>query len=255
MGLFTFAQSNLERAKRELKRLRDELADANKESDILFLLDTSGSLSSYEFQSEKRFVESFLNTVTVSLHTTRIEVIPFANTASRYIDGVSAPSLDKHKCSLVERFNSLPQNINGFGRNTYGAFKLAFDICLGQLSAMKRVPLYRVKTVVIFLTVGPWQGQSPVSIAKNLQQANVEVFVIGVGNRILETNLQKMVNNADKQAFYIRTFQELAELSLFLRGGEWTEAFIFTIFFAFLVEKVIQQQALFVDPYKYIQYF
>ena len=220
MGLFTFAQTNLERAKRELKRLRDELAEANKKSDILFLLDTSGSLSSYEFQTEKRFVESFLNTITVSLHATRIEVIPFADTASRYIDGVSAPSLDKHKCSLVEKFNSLPQNINGFGRNTYGAFKLAFDICLGQLSALKRGPLSLVKTVVILLTVGPWQGQSPVSIAKNLQQANVEVFVIGVRNSFLENNLKKMVNNADKQAFYFRTFRELAELSLFLRGGE-----------------------------------
>ena len=140
MGLFTFAQSNLERAKREFKRLRDELADANKESDILFLLDTSGSLSSYEFQTEKRFVESFLNTVTVSLHATRIEVIPFANTASRYIEGVSAPSLDKHKCSLVEKFNYMPQSINGFGRNTYDAFQQAFDICLGQSSALKRGP-------------------------------------------------------------------------------------------------------------------
>ena len=220
MGLFTFAQTNLERAKRELKRLRDELAEANKKSDILFLLDTSGSLSSYEFQTEKRFVESFLNTITVSLHATRIEVIPFADTASRYIDGVSVPSLDKHKCQLVEKFNSMPQNINGVGRNTYGAFKLAFDICVGQLSAMKRVPLYLVKTVVILLTAGPWQGQSPVSIAKNLQQANVEVFVIGVRNSFLENNLKKMVNNADKQAFYFRTFQELAKLSVYLRGGE-----------------------------------
>ena len=219
MSLFTFAQSNLERAKRELKRLRDELAGANKKSDFLFLLDTSGRVSSSEFQTQKGFVTNILNTITVSVDSTRIEVIPFADTASRFIDGVSVPSLDKHKCQLVEKFNSMPQSINGFGRNTYGAFKLAFDICLGQLSAMKRVPLYRVRTVVILLTVGPWQGQSPVSIAKNLQQANIEVLVIGVGNRVLETNLQKMVNNADKQAFYLRTFQELAELSLFLRGG------------------------------------
>ena len=220
MGLFTFAQSNLERAKRELKRLRDELADANKKSDILFLLDTSGSLSFNEFQTEKGFVRNFLNTITVSFHATRIEVIPFADTASRYIDGVSATSLDKHKCSLVETFKSMPQSINDVNRNTYEAFKLAFDVCLGQLSAMKRGPLSLVRTVVILVTVGPWQGQSPVSIAKNLQQANIEVFVIGVGNSLLENNLQKMVNNADKQAFYFRTFQEFAELSVFLRGGE-----------------------------------
>ena len=85
---------------------------------------------------------------------------------------------------------------------------------------MKRGPLSLVRTVVILVTVGPWQGQSPASIAKNLQQANIEVFVIGVGNSFLENNLQKIVNNADKQAFYFRTFQEFAELSVFLRGGE-----------------------------------
>ena len=65
MGLFTFAQSNLERAKRELKGLRDELAGANKMSDILFLLDTTGRLLPYEFQTEKEFVMNFLSTVTV----------------------------------------------------------------------------------------------------------------------------------------------------------------------------------------------
>jgi len=76
MSLFTFAQSNLERAKRELTRLRDELADANKESDILFLLDTSVRLWPYEFQIEKEFVVNFLSTVTVSAEATRVEVIP-----------------------------------------------------------------------------------------------------------------------------------------------------------------------------------
>ncbi|CAH3029825.1 unnamed protein product, partial [Porites evermanni] len=49
-------------------------------------------------------------------------IIPFADTASRYIDGVSVPSLDKHKCSLVEKFNSMPQSINGVGGNTYDPF-------------------------------------------------------------------------------------------------------------------------------------
>ena len=220
MGLFTFAQSNLERAKRELQKLRDELADVNKKSDILFLLDTSRSLTPSDFHTEKEFVKNFLHTITVSMGDTRIEVIPFANTASRYIDGVSVPSLEKHKCSLVEMLKSMPQSINGFDRNTYSAFKLVFDICIGQLSGMKRGPLSLVRTVVILVTVGRWQGQSPVSIAKNLQQANIEVFVIGVGNCFLKNNFKKMVNNADKQAFYFRTFDEFAELSADLRGGE-----------------------------------
>ena len=237
MGLFKFAQSNLDRAKRELKKLRDEVAEANnyKKSDILFLLDSSRSLSSSEFEIEKGFVMNFLNTITVSMEDTRIEVISFAYSASRYVDGVSVPSLDKHKCHLAEKFKSLHQGINGNGGNTYGAFKLAYDVCFGKLSGNKRGPYSLVRTVVILLTAGPWYGQSPVSIAKNLQQANAEVFVIGVGSSFLEYNLQKMVNNPDKQAFYLRNFQEFHELSLSLRKGKSREVYIFTYFSAYLV--------------------
>ena len=219
MGLFTLAETwELERAKTELKKLRDELAGANKKSDILFLLDTSAKLSPYAFQQVKEFVTNFLNTVTVSVEATRVEVIPFAVTASRYIDGVSSPSKDKHKCHLVEKLERMPQMVNGYMRNTYEAFKLAFDVCLGQLSAMKRGPLSLVKTVVILLTSGPWRGQSPVSIAKNLQQANIEVFMIGVDHGFPGI-LHRMVNNAQKQSFYLETYNDLHELSVFLRGG------------------------------------
>ena len=222
MNLFTLTETwlHLERAKRELKGLRDELAGANKKSDILFLLDTTGRLSPYDFQTVKEFVMNFLNTVTVSAETTRVEVIPFADTASRYIDGVSSPSKDKHKCHLVEKLKHMPQSINGYYmRNTYDAFKLAFDVCLGQLSGNKRGPLSLVKTVVILLMFGHWYGQSPVSIAKNLQQANIEVFVIGIENNFPDI-LHHMVNNAQKQAFDLGSFQQLRELSVFLRGGE-----------------------------------
>ena len=103
-------------------------------------------------------------------------------------------------------------------RNTYDAFKLAFDVCLGQLSGNKRVPLSLVKTVVILLTIGHWHGQSPVSIARNLQQANIEVLVIGI-DIVFPDALHQMVNNAQKQAFDLESFDQLSELSDFLRGG------------------------------------
>ena len=64
---FAFAQSDLERAKQEFTTLRDELT-VNRFSDILFLLDTSDSLDSFGFDTEKRFVINFLNTLPVSMH-------------------------------------------------------------------------------------------------------------------------------------------------------------------------------------------
>ena len=72
---FAFAQSDL--AKKEFTKLRDALTGTNKKSDILFLLDTSGSVSNYGFEAEKEFVINFLSTITVSFEEARVEVIPF----------------------------------------------------------------------------------------------------------------------------------------------------------------------------------
>ena len=84
---FAFAQSDLERAQQEFTTLREALRSTNKISDILFLLDTSGSVSNYAFEVEKKFVINFLSTITVSFEEARVAVIPFGNTASLYIDG------------------------------------------------------------------------------------------------------------------------------------------------------------------------
>ena len=217
---FAFAQSELERAKQEFTTLREALTGTNKISDILFLLDTSGSVSSYGFRAEKDFVINFLNTITVSFEEARVAVIPFGNTASLYIDGVSNPSLDKDKCDLIQKLKQMPHSY-GWATNTKGAFQLAYDVCLGKYSGQKRVLLNKVKTVVILITDGRWnQGPSPVPIAKMLHAANIEVFAIGVGNVITPDTLQEVVRDPAKQAFHLKDFAEFDELSLYVRGGK-----------------------------------
>ena len=218
---FGFAQSDLERAKQEFTTLRDELRGANKISDILFLLDTSGSLNSSDFDTEKEFVINFLNMITVRMQAARVEVIPFGDTASLYIHGVSNPSLDRNKCYIFLKLKHMPLSINGFSTNTKSAFQLAYDVCLGKYSGQKRVLLNKVKTVVILITDGRWnQGPSPVPIAKMLHAANIEVFAIGVGNVITPDTLQEVVTDPAKQAFHLKDFAEFDELSLYVRGGK-----------------------------------
>ena len=222
---FAFAQSYL-RAKQEFINLREQLG-TNKISDILFLLDTSGSVSNYGFEAEKEFVINFLSTITVSFEEARVEVIPFGNTASLYIDGVSNPSSDKDKCDLIQKLKQMPHSY-GWATNTKGAFQLAYDVCLGKYSGQKRVPLNKVRTVVILITDGywnyPYNDPSPIPIAQNLLAANVEVFAIGVGYVNLPA-LQKLVKDPEKQAFHLQTFTHLQELSVYVRGGKWTKYF------------------------------
>ena len=220
---FAFAQSDLERAKQEFTRLRDELTIVNKISDILFLLDTSGSLSYSDFDTEKRFVINFLNTLPVHMQAARVEVIPFGERASLYIDGVSSPSLVMNKCALIQKLKQMPLSINGFGTNTKSAFQLAYDVCLGKYSANKRSPFNKVRTVVILITDGMWNwpfhDPSPIPIAQMLLAANVEVFAIGVRHSITRDTLQKVVKDPAKQAFILGDFLELEKLSLYLSGG------------------------------------
>ena len=213
-------RSDLERAKQEFTTLRDELT-VNRYSDILFLLDTSDSLDSFGFDTEKKFVINFLNTIPVHLQAARVEVIPFGERASLYIDGVSNPSLASNKCYIFRKLKHMPLSINGFSTNTKSAFQLAYDVCLGRYSGQKRVLWNKVKTVVILITDGRWnQGPSPVPIAKMLHAANIEVFAIGVGDGITPDTLQEVVTDPAKQAFHLKDFTEFDELSLYVRGGK-----------------------------------
>ena len=219
---FAFAQSELERAKQEFTTLREALTGTNKKSDILILLDTSRSVSNYGFEVEKKFVINFLSTITVSFEEARVAVIPFGNTASLYIDGVSNPSLDKDKCDLIQKLKQMPHRY-AWATNTKGAFKLAYDVCVGRYSGLKRGPLNQVRTVVILITDGywnwPYNDPSPIPIAQSLLAARVEVFAIGVEYANLPA-LQKLVKDPAKQAFLLRNFGEFDELSVYVRGGK-----------------------------------
>lgn len=221
----TLCQDWLNVSETELLKLRNEHNSyENSKSDILFLIDTSGSLSGSDFSEEKKFITNLLNEISVGMEATRVEVIPFGSTASIFIDQVSVPALTKNKCTFNEKFNPMVQSINGYMTNMKDAFQLAYDVCLGPSSGQKRGPLNLVKTTVILLTDGRWNrprsDPSPVSIATQLHNASVEVFAVGVGN-INYDQLKQVVEDPDKQAFHLADFDEFSELATYLRGGKF----------------------------------
>lgn len=215
------AQDWLKVSKDQLLILRNEVYSfENSVSDIVFLVDTSGSLSTSNFNEEKKFVMNLLNVISVGLQATRVEVIPFGETASQFITQISAPQITKNKCTFNEKFKPMSQSINGWLTNMKDAFELAWQVCLNN--GMKRKSTKQLKTVVILLTDGywntPYNDPSPVSRAKDLIAGAVEVFAIGVGN-VDYNNLRKLVQEPDKQAFHLRDFNEFAELATYIRGG------------------------------------
>ena len=223
---FVSSQDWLDVSKTELLKLRNQfLSFDNKKSDILFLIDTSGSLRGSDFNEEKKFVTNLLNEISVGMEATRVEVIPFGEQATIFVDYVSVPNLANTKCTFNEKFNPMPQSINGWMTNMRDAFQLAYDVCLGRLSGQKRGPLNKLKTVVILLTDGywnwPYNDPDPTNIAKQLITGNVEIFAIGVG-RVNFPALQGLVKDKNKHAFYLNNFDQFAELATYLRGGKKT---------------------------------
>ena len=218
---FISGKSWLDVSKEELLKLRNEvLSFESSVSDLVFLVDTSNSLSTSDYNEEITFITNLLNEISVSLTATRVEVIPFGSTASKFITQISSPDASKNKCTFNENIRRMGHRINDWMTNMRDAFQLAWEVCLNN--GDKRVPLTSYKTVVILLTDGKWntpyKDPSPVSRAEKLKAGNVEVFAIGVGN-INFANLQSLVQDPDKHAFHLENFHQFAELATYIRGG------------------------------------
>ena len=223
---FSQNQDWLNVSETQLKILRDQHSVynsyENQKADILFLLDTSGSLSSSDFSEEKKFITNLLNEIAVGNEATRIEVITFGSTASRYIEQISYPAGTKNKCTFNELFNPLPQSINGWATNMKEAFSQAKEVCVGEYSGNKRGTLATLRTTVILITDGKWNrpssDPSPVTYAQDLITAGAEIFAIGVGN-IDYNKLKQVVEDPDRQAFHLEDFDQFSELATYIRGG------------------------------------
>ena len=226
---FSQNQDWLDVSQTELKILRDNFSvygyneDANRKADLLFLIDTSGSLSGSEFNEEKKFITNLLNEISVGYEATRVEVIPFGSTASRFIQQISAPDRTKNKCTFNEQFNPMPQSIEGYATNMKEAFRLAEDVCIGAYSGEKRGTLATFRTAVLLITDGIWNrprsDPSPVEYARDLLTAGAEIFAIAVGDNVDYDNLKQVVDDPTKRAFHLKDFDQFAELATYLRGG------------------------------------
>ena len=133
---FAISQTgDLAKAREEFVKLRSRFEEGP--GDILFLMDTTGSISNYGFHSERQFISNFLTTITVTNEVVRVELIPFDSTeVSSYIDQVSNPTSAMEMCTFTEKLKRW-QHSYGWMTNTKGAFQLAEKVCLGKRSGNK----------------------------------------------------------------------------------------------------------------------
>lgn len=191
------------------------------QSDIIFLLDTSGSLrfsGQDGFTDEKVFVNSLLSSIRVSMPSTRVSIVTFGTDSTVDINYVSPEIVDPsmHKCNFKRHFANV--RFRSGMTNMRGAFNHAWDIIFGRLSVNKR-PTKQVKTTVFLLTDGYWnRGGNPIDVAQNLKKEEIEIFSIGITSGI-NSNVLKQLATDSKHAFHYSSFTQFRELAHYLRGG------------------------------------
>lgn len=204
-------------------------------SDLIFLLDTSGSLwywdyasrtSKSGFDDEKVFVNSLLSHIRVSLPATRVSVILFGTQATIDINYVGDLNAQNHKCNFKKSFQAL--KFRWGLTNMHDAFQYAYDIIFGRLSGNKR-PTKQAKTAVFLLTDGMWnRGGDPYPIAKNLKDQKIEIYSIGVTNGV-NMNVLRQLATDNSHAFHYNSFTQFRELANHLRGGRLLASKIYYI--------------------------
>ncbi|RCN51669.1 EGF-like domain protein [Ancylostoma caninum] len=170
-------------------------------TDLVFLIDGSGSIGSYIFQTEVlRFLAEFTELFDIAPDKTRVSVVQYSDQIRHEF------GLDDYKDS-----KSLHDAIRGIdyltGLTRTGA---AIEHVATEAFSERRGarPLsQRVARVCIVITDG--RSQDNVTIpATNARRQNIQLFAVGVTNHVLQTELEEITGAKDR-TFHVNAFEDL----------------------------------------------
>ncbi|XP_070554253.1 sushi, von Willebrand factor type A, EGF and pentraxin domain-containing protein 1-like [Ptychodera flava] len=147
------------------------------ESDVVFLLDGSGSISKSHFYLEINLIRQMSSIFSISKDDVRVAVATYSDFTKRNIDYISS-SIGKNKCSLLDELNQIAYPRGG--TNTKEALLEALVI----LSSGRQL----AKKLVILLTDGR-ANTNPRSAGESLRNNGVEILAVGVGDNINDDEL------------------------------------------------------------------
>lgn len=191
----------------------------NSKSDLIFLLDTSGSVGTHNFKSEKDFVNSLLNEFSLAPYSTRVAVITFGKvvkTDINYID-IEGTELDKNKCKFKPKF----QNQVPFRNGARTDMKAGFSEVINLLRETKLNNRKRngVHTVAMMITDGWWNTESPYDNTDTLKSTYlVDIFAVGVG--YYDLRQLNRIASSPQHVLEFSSFRDFKTLAMRIRGGE-----------------------------------
>ena len=193
----------------------------NSQSDLMFFLDVSGSVSNYGFESEKIFVQNLLNEFSLAPYSTRVAVITFGAYIQTNINYIDIPPSSKthQKCEFNNSFTYNVLHRYGWATNMKDTFSTASNLLQTAMNnGNKRL---NVHTVSIMITDGRWNLGDPTDNANILKNNyGSDLFMVGV-DWYSKSQLDHLATGSD-YVLEIPTFVRFRELALFIRGGRKT---------------------------------
>ena len=160
--------------------------------DLIFILDSSGSVGASNFQNVRDFVANLVSQLEIGPDSTRVGLINFASSATVQF------SLNTHQdsSSLLQAIAIVP--FTGGGTNTAAAL----TTLLSEFSTVNGArPLQEgIPRVTIVVTDG--QSNNPTATivaANNVHASNIIAFAVGVGSNIPIAELNAIASDPDSR--------------------------------------------------------
>ncbi|XP_019628229.1 PREDICTED: collagen alpha-1(XII) chain-like [Branchiostoma belcheri] len=181
------------------------------ETDIVFVLDTSGRVGGYNFGREVTFVRNLLNKINVYMDGAQVSLIRYGNDVDVLIHQIGCwPG--SSKCELLPALSRV--SYTGGSSNMGAALQKARELFESSRPGAKKV--------LVLLTDGHSDGnENPDHQATLLKATGVEIFTIGIGSYDY-SELQSIASPpyAGVHVYPYNNFNDFNGLVLQIRGGE-----------------------------------
>jgi len=181
----------------------------NSEMDVVFLLDSSYSLSPAQFQQEVDFIKNFTSAISLGQNASRVALVKFSTYSAvmfTFLDPVQSQQ------AIAQKLNSLQHDEYGY-TNITGAFEVAKQV----LGGTKRP---NVPQVIVLVTDGEHNRGtiSPDVPAADLRRDGVLIYALGIknnaattyGNAVDAASLRKITG--DENRVFIADFSDLSDV-------------------------------------------
>ncbi|XP_077984041.1 sushi, von Willebrand factor type A, EGF and pentraxin domain-containing protein 1-like [Glandiceps talaboti] len=173
----------------------------SSKSEIVFLVDNSGSIGAPNFHFEIDFIRHVSTIFSISEDEVRVAVVTYSdsNKIIRHIDYIGDP-VGKNKCSLLGDLSDIL--FTGGWTDTKGALIEAQNILQQARPTVQRL--------IVLLTDGESNKGDPIPVARNIRNSGIEIIAVGVGN-INENELNAIATIPN--VFILDTLSEIEKLA------------------------------------------